>query len=123
MANLAAPHSPPTSKRRIESPPPAPGRRRCPRKKGQILLDVVEVRLVSGNLLAEVRIYQSAFPDEFWYAAQLRTQIACILGIEPCRVKLADVKGDEISDEECIAEGPLTVIVSQPNPFGEVVSG
>ena len=31
--------------------------------------------------------------------------------------------GDEISDEECIAEGPLTAIVSQPNPFEEVVSG
>ena len=123
MANLAAPQSPPTSKRRIESPPPAPGRRRCPRKKAQSLLDVVEVRLVSGNLLAEVRNYQSAFPDEFWYTAQLRLQIANMLGIEACRLKLANVKGHEISDEECIAEGPLTAIVSQPRASEETFSG
>ena len=123
MANLAAPQSPPTSKRRIESPPPAPGRRRVPRKSGQVLLEVVEIRMLSGTLLAQIRSNEPSLPDEFWYTAQLRLQIANMLGIEACRLKLANVKGHEISDEECIAEGPLTAIVSQPNPFEEVVSG
>ena len=77
-------------------------------------MDVVEIRVLSGNLLAEVRGNGSALPDEFWYTAQLRMQIACILGIEACRVKLADAKGDQISDEECVTEGPVTAIVGQP---------
>ena len=112
MANLAAPHSP-TATRRCNSPPLAP--RRCPRKKGQILLDVVEVRLVSGNLLGRC---QSALPDEFWYTGQLSNQIAAILGIEISRLMLADSEGNVVSDEDCVTESPLTAIVG-PHVFEE----
>ena len=120
MANLAAPHSPPTSKRRIESPPPAPGRRRCPRKSGQVLLDAVEVRLVSGNVLGSC---QSALPNEFWYTGQLRSQIAAMLGIEVSRLMLADSEGNTVSDEDCVTEGSLTAIVAQPHAVEEASSG
>ena len=79
--------------------------------------------MLGGNLVAEVRGNGSALPDEFWYTAQLRNQIAAILGIETCRLKLANVKGDEISDEECVAEGPVTAIVGQPEEEPIVFKG
>ena len=120
MANIAAPQSPPTNKRRIESPPPAPGRRRCPRKSGQVLLDAVEVRLVSGNVLGSC---QSALPNDCWYTGQLRSQIAAMLGIEVSRLMLADSEGNTVSDEDCVTEGSLTAIVAQPRAFEEASSG
>ena len=113
----APPPQSPVAKARDLSPPPAPGPQRFARKNrgaGQVLLDAAEIRMLSGNLVAEVRGNGSALPDEFWYTAQLRMQIACILGIEACRVKLADAKGNQISDAECFTEGPVTVIVGQP---------
>ena len=119
MSSVAAPQSP-VARARDLSPPPAPGPQRFTRRSrgGQVLLDVVEIRMLSGNLLAEVR-----GPDEFWYTAQLRNQIACILGIEACRLKLANAKGEEISDEECVAEGPVTAIVGQPEEEPLVFEG
>ena len=66
-ADAAPPGSPMASNRRAESPPPAPGPRRFNRKTrgGQVLLESVEVRLISGNLLAEVRSNEASLPDEF----------------------------------------------------------
>ena len=79
------------------------------------MLEVVEVRLISGSLLAEVRCNDSSsLPDEFWYTGQLRSQIAAMLGVEASRLTLADVKGNAVSDSDCVAEGPLTAIVGQP---------
>ena len=79
------------------------------------MLEVVEVRLVSGNLLAEVRCNESSsLPDEFWYTGQLRSQIAAMLGVEAYRLTLADAKGNAVSDSDCVVEGPLTAIVGQP---------
>ena len=79
----------------------------------------MEIRLISGNLLAEVRNNKSSLPDEVWYTGQLRCQIAMIMGIEPGRVTLVDAKGDTVSDETCVIEGPLTAIAGQPEeqPF------
>ena len=112
-ADAAPPGSPMASNRRAESPPPAPGPRRFNRKTrgGQVLLESVEIRLISGNLLAEVRSNESSLPDEFWYTGQLRTQVASLLCVEVCRLTLVDVKGNTVSDEECVVEGPLTAIV------------
>ena len=127
-AATTAPGSPMASNRRVESPPPAPGPRRFNRKSrgGQVLLESVEVRLISGNLLAEVRNNESSLPDEFWYTGQLRTQIASLLGIEMCRLTLVDVKGNTVSDEECVMEGPLTAIVGpqleEPLAFEGIVA-
>ena len=115
-ATAAAPNSPVPSHRRVESPPPAPGPRKWGRKNrgGQVLLDVVEIRLVSGNLLAEIRNNEASLPDEIWYTGQLRSQICALLGIEASRLTLADAEGNAVSDSECVVEGPLTAIVGQP---------
>ena len=112
-ADAAPPGSPMARNRRVESPPPAPGPRRWNRKTrgGQVLLESVEIRLISGNLLAEVRGNESSLPDEFWYTGQLRTRIAALLGVEVCRLTLVDVKGNAVSDSECVIESPLTAIV------------
>ena len=127
-ADAAPPGSPMASNRRVESPPPAPGPRRFNRKTrgGQVLLDSVEIRLISGNLLAEVRSNESSLPDEFWYTGQLRTQIASLLCVEVCRLTLVDVKGNTVSDDECVIEGPLTAIVGpqleEPLAFEGIVA-
>ena len=82
--------------------------------------------MISGNLLAEVRSNESSLPDEFWYTGQLRTQIAALLGVEVCRLTLVDVKGNTVSDEECVIESPLTAIVGpqleEPLAFEGVVA-
>ena len=127
-ANAAPPGSPMANNRRVESPPAAPGPRRFNRKTrgGQVLLDSVEIRLISGNLLAEVRSNESSLPDEFWYTGQLRTQIASLLCVEVCRLTLVDVKGNTVSDDECVIEGPLTAIVGpqleEPLAFEGIVA-
>ena len=127
-ADAAPPGSPMASNRRAESPPPAPGPRRFNRKTrgGQVLLESVEIRLISGNLLAEVRSNESSLPDEFWYTGELRSQIAALLGVEVCRLTLVDVKGNTVSDEECVIESPLTAIVGpqleEPLAFEGVVA-
>ena len=125
----APPPQSPVATARDLSPPPAPGPRRFNRKTcgGQVLLESVEVRLISGNLLAEVRSNdESSLPDEFWYTGQLRTQIASLLCVEVCRLTLVDVKGKTVSDEECVIEGPLTAIVGpqleEPLAFEGVVA-
>ena len=78
----APPPQSPVATARDLSPPPAPGPQRFARKNrgaGQVLLESVEVRLISGNLLAEVRSNDEAsLPDEFWYTGQLRSQIAAL---------------------------------------------
>ena len=113
----APPPQSPVAKARDLSPPPAPAPQRFARKNrgvGQVLLDAVEIRMLSGNVVAEVRGNASTLPDEFWYTAQLRNQIAAIMGIEARRLKLANVKSDEISDKECVDEGHVTAIGGQP---------
>ena len=114
-----APNSP-VAKTRADaaSPPPAPGRNRRRNGAGQVLADEIEVYLVSGILLAQVvRSDIALLPDEFWYTGQLRSQIAILMGVEPCRLTLADAKGNAISDEDCVLGGALTAIVGPEEPL------
>ena len=121
MSTLAAAPAPqsPVAKARGLSPPPAPGRgsnKKRGNSHGQVLVDVVEVVLVSGNLLAEI----ARLADQFWYTSQLRCQVATLLDVEPHRVKLVDGDANEISDDECVLQSPLTAIVapaSEPLAF------
>ena len=120
-----APDSPVAKNRAAASnPPPAPGRnRRRNGNTGQVLADEIEVYLVSGNMLAQVvRNDMALLPDEFWYTGQLRSQIAVLMGVEPCRLTLADAKGNAISDEDCVLEGALTAIVGPEEPLFEVAA-
>ena len=120
MSVAAEVPSSPVAKNRAAaaSPPPAPGRNRRRNGTGQVLADEIEVYLVSGNLLAQVmRNDMALLPDEFWYTGQLRSQIAILMGVEPCRVTLADAKGHQISDEDCVLEGALTAIVGPEEPL------
>ena len=122
----AAPGSPVANTRRSESPPSAPGPRKWSRRTrggGQVLLDAVEVRLVSGNVLAELRGNGPLPSDEFWYTCELRNQIAILLGVEVCRLTLADAKGNSVSDDDCVIEGPLTAIVGPPLEEPRVFEG
>ena len=115
MSVAAEVPSSPVAKNRAaaSSPPPAPGRNRRRNGTGQVLADEIDVYLVSGNLLAQVvRSDIAILPDEFWYTGQLRSQIAILMGVEPCRLTLADAtKGNPISDADCVLEGALTAIV------------
>ena len=118
MSTLAAALAPqsPVAKARGLSPPSAPGRGNKGRNShGQVLVDVVEVVLVSGSLLAEIaRGGAAKLADQFWYTSQLRCQVAALLDVESHRVKLADGEANEISDDECVLDGPLTAIVLPP---------
>ena len=115
MSTLAAAQAPasPVAKARGLSPPRAPGRgNRGRNKHGQVLLDAVEIRLISGKLLAEIaRGGAAKLADQFWYTSQLRCQVAALLDVESHRVKLADGETNEISDDECVLDGPLTAII------------
>ena len=102
------------AKTRCLSPPPAPGRcRRGRNSRGQVLVDAVQIVLMSGDILAEVvRKDSGKMADEFWYTGQLRCQVAALLGVEAGRVTLADAKSGAIADDDCVTGGEaLTAIV------------
>ena len=120
MSGVAAPQSPVARARRL-SPPPAPGR--CSRGRGshgQVLVEAVQIVLMSGDLLAEVVRKDSAtMADEFWYTGQLRCQVAALLGVEAGRVTLVDAKGPTIADDDCVTgwEALTAVVGPEEEPL------
>lgn len=118
LAAAAAPQSP-VARARDLSPPAAPGRRNKGRNShGQVLVEVVQVVLMSGDLLAEIaRTDAGKLSDQCWYTSQLRCQLAAILNVESCRLTLADDEAKAISDDDCIIAGPVTAIVGPEEPL------
>ena len=71
--------------------------------------------MVSGDFLAEIARNDATKADQFWYTSQLRCHVAALLHVETHRVKFADGDANEISDDECVLQGPLTAIVAPPS--------
>ena len=115
MSSVAAsaPQSP-VARPRCLSPPPAPGR--CNRGRtshGHVLVEAVQIVLMSGDVLAEIVCKDSGtMADDFWYTGQLRCQVAALLDVEVGRVTLVDAKGGAIADDDCVVgEEAVTAVV------------
>ena len=106
----------PVARTRDASPPHAPMLHthglNC---NGQVVVDTLEVRLLSGRVFANVKRNCIDKSDEIWYTYNFRCHIASLMSIETCRLILLNAKGDVISDDDCVFEDSyVTAVVRQP---------
>ena len=88
------------------------------RRYGHVLADRLEVRLLSGRVLANVSPEaNNAHESEeiyVWYTRNFLDQISSLLDVDPDHFILLTPKGRVISDRDCILDvGYLTIFIQQ----------